>query len=175
VQFVPSGPDQVEDTVHALLVDACYRAERRLFAVTPYFVPDESLETALRLAARRGVQVHLHLPRRSNHPLADFARSRSLRALSAAGAQIHLLPFMLHAKAVVLDETLAISGSVNLDLRSLLLNHEAAVVFYGQEQVRWLSAWIEDLRAQATPFDATPPSLLRDFAEGLLLTLGFQL
>src|SRR5690606_28986463 len=43
VQFVPSGPDQVEDTVHALLVDACYRAERRLWAVTPYFLPDQAL------------------------------------------------------------------------------------------------------------------------------------
>jgi cardiolipin synthase len=175
VQFVPSGPDQLEDTVHALLVDACYRSERRVLAVTPYFLPDQSLETALRLAARRGVQVTLYMPQESNHRLADFARSRALRNLSAAGAQIRLLPSMVHAKAVVVDETLAISGSVNLDLRSLLLNHESAVVFYGTPQIRWLSAWIDALASESSAFDPTPPGLVRDFAEGLLLTLAFQL
>jgi cardiolipin synthase len=174
-QFVPSGPDQIEDTVHALLVDACYRAERRVLAVTPYFLPDESLESALRLAARRGVSVSLFLPAVSNHRLADFARSRSLRALAAAGVEIVLMPFMLHAKAVVVDDALALTGSVNLDLRSLLLNHESAVVFYDQEQIAWLAAWIEALRAEGSGFDATPPGLLRDFAEGLLLALAFQL
>src|ERR1700682_2554988 len=49
-QFLPSGPDQAEDTVHALLIDACFHARERLLAVTPYFVPDVSLETAMRLA-----------------------------------------------------------------------------------------------------------------------------
>lgn len=175
VQFVPSGPDQIEDTVHALLVDACYRAERRIVAVTPYFLPDQTLETALRLAARRGVKVTLYLPRESNHHLADFARSRSLRDLAAAGAEIRLLPFMAHAKAFVVDDALAISGSVNLDLRSLLLNHESAVVFYDAPQIRWFALWIDALGSDSSAFDATPPSLLRDFAEGLVLTLAFQL
>jgi cardiolipin synthase len=174
-QFVPSGPDQIEDTVHALLVDACYRAERRVLAVTPYFLPDESLENALRLAARRGVAVSLFLPAQSNHRLADFARSRSLRALAAAGVEIVLLPFMLHAKGVVVDDALALTGSVNLDLRSLLLNHESAVVFYNGEHIAWLAAWIEALRVEGNGFDASPPGLLRDFAEGLLLALAFQL
>jgi cardiolipin synthase len=175
VQFVPSGPDQIEDTVHALLVDACYRAERRLLAVTPYFLPDQTLETALRLAARRGVHVVIYIPAASNHRLADFARSRALRNLAAAGAEVRLLPRMVHAKAFVVDDVLAVSGSVNLDLRSLLLNHESAVAFYGTEQIQWFAAWIEELGAGATAFDATPPSLVRDFAEGLLLTLAFQL
>jgi cardiolipin synthase len=56
-QFLPSGPDQSEDTVHALLIDACFHARERMLAITPYFVPDVSLETAMRLAARRGVQI----------------------------------------------------------------------------------------------------------------------
>jgi cardiolipin synthase len=175
VQFVPSGPDQIEDTVHALLIDACYRAERRVLAVTPYFLPDQSLETALRLAARRGVQVTLYLPRESNHQMADFARSRALRSLAAAGTEIRLLPFMVHAKAVVVDDSLAISGSVNLDLRSLLLNHESAVVFYSEEQIRWLASWIDALRVESSTFDASPPGIVRDFAEGLVLTMAFQL
>ena len=141
-QFLPSGPDQMEDTVHALLIDACFHVRERMLAVTPYFVPDAALETAMRLAARRGVKIDLCIPAVSNHILADFVRNRSLRALSNAGVNIHLLPHMNHAKAVVFDQSLAISGSVNLDSRSLLLNYECAVVFYGAPEIEWLARWI---------------------------------
>jgi cardiolipin synthase len=174
-QFLPSGPDQAEDTVHALLIDACFHARERMLAVTPYFVPDVSLETAMRLAAHRGVEIDLCIPVVSNHRLADFARNRALRSLSAAGVRIHLLPYMNHAKAVVFDESLAISGSVNLDSRSLLLNYECAVVFYGEREIDWLANWIQALIPEAQPFDAQAPGLWRDIGEGLLLTVAYQL
>jgi cardiolipin synthase A/B len=174
-QFLPSGPDQSEDTVHALLIDACFRARERMLAVTPYFVPDVILETAMRLAARRGVRIDLCIPAVSNHKLADFARSRALRALSQAGVNIHLLPYMSHAKGVVFDRELALSGSINLDARSLLLNYECAVVFYGRAEIDWLAGWIEALIPNTVPFDGRPPTLLRDLAEGLLLTVAYQL
>ena len=172
---MPSGPDQAEDTVHALLIDACFHVRERMLAVTPYFVPDSSLETAMRLAARRGVQIDLVIPAVSNHRLADFARNRALRALSNAGVRIHLLPYMMHGKAVVFDESLAISGSVNLDSRSLLLNYECAVVFYGAREIDWLATWILSLLPAAQPFDCRAPDLWRDIGEGLLLTVAFQL
>ena len=174
-QFLPSGPDQTEDTVHALLIDACFHSRTRMLAVTPYFVPDVSLETAMRLAARRGVRIDLCIPAISNHRLADFARSRALRALSQAGVNIHLLPCMSHAKAMVFDDALAMSGSVNLDSRSLLLNYECAVVFYGQSEIDWLVNWIEAQIAQTVPFNCRPPGLLRDLCEGLLLSVAYQL
>ncbi len=174
-QFLPSGPDQTEDTVHALLIDACFHVRERILAVTPYFVPDASLETALRLAARRGVQIDLVLPASSNHRLADFARNRALRALHRAGVAVHLVPFMNHAKAVVCDDSLALMGSVNLDSRSLLLNYESAVVFYGPAEISWVAGWIEALIPQSHPFDARAPSIVRDIGEGLLLTVAYQL
>jgi cardiolipin synthase len=174
-QFLPSGPDQTEDTVHALLIDACFHVRERILAVTPYFVPDAGLETALRLAARRGVKVDLVLPAKSNHVLADFARNRALRSLSRAGVGIYLVPFMNHAKAVVCDESLALTGSVNIDSRSLLLNYESAVVLYGPVEIAWLAAWIEALKPLARSFDARPPNVLRDVCEGLLLTVAYQL
>jgi cardiolipin synthase len=174
-QFLPSGPDQSEDTVHALLIDACFHVRKRILAVTPYYVPDAGLETALRLAARRGVKIDLVLPVKSNHRLADFARNRALRSLHKAGVVIHLVPFMNHAKAVVCDESLAITGSVNLDSRSLLLNYESAVVLYGAAEISWLADWIEALKAQARPFDARAPNVFRDICEGLLLTVAYQL
>jgi cardiolipin synthase len=174
-QFVPSGPDQTEDTVQSVLLDACFRAERRLLAVTPYFVPDASLTVALRLAARRGVKIDVCLPASSNHILADFARSRSLRSLTDAGVTFHLLPTMVHAKAVVLDESLALCGSPNLDSRSLLLNYESAFLFYGIPEIRWLANWIETLIEDSVPYVAKTPPLWRDIAEGLLLTVAYQL
>jgi cardiolipin synthase len=175
VQFLPSGPDQSEDTVQALLLDACFRAERRVLAVTPYFVPDASLSVAMRLAARRGVQIDLCLPATSNHILADFARARTLRNLAEAGVAFHLLPYMVHAKGIVFDESLAICGSPNLDSRSLLLNYESAFVLYGADEIRWLGDWITHLIADSVPFEPRPPTLLRDLSEGLLLTVAYQL
>jgi len=174
-QFLPSGPDQTEDTVRALLIDACYHARWRMIAVTPYFVPDSSLEAAMRLAARRGVKIDLCIPAKSNHRLADFVRNRSLRALSSAGVSIHLLPYMNHAKAMVFDDDLALCGSTNLDSRSLLLNYESAVVFYGAHEIEWLAEWIGGLFPGARAFDDQRPSLVRDVCEGLLLTIAYQL
>jgi cardiolipin synthase len=174
-QFLPSGPDQSEDTVHALLIDGCFQARDRMLAITPYFVPDVSLETAMRLAARRGVRVDLVIPASSNHRLADFARGRALRSLSQAGVNVHLMPYMSHAKAVVFDHSLALSGSVNLDSRSLLLNYECAVVFYGRAEIDWLAQWIDAQIPETVPFNGRRPGLLRDLCEGLLLTVAYQL
>jgi cardiolipin synthase len=174
-QFLPSGPDQSEDTVHALLIAACFRAEQRILAVTPYLLPDAALTMALSLAARRGVQIDLCLPAASNHVLADFARGRTLRVLAEAGVRFHLFPAMVHAKGIVFDEDLAVSGSPNLDSRSLLLNYESAFVFYGRADIDWLAGWIGALIAGATPYEPRPPGLWRDLGEGLLLTVAYQL
>jgi cardiolipin synthase len=174
-QLVPSGPDQVDDTVQILVLSGAFRANRRILAVTPYFVPDAMLTMALTLAARRGLDVDLVLPARSNHRLADIARHRPLRDLAAAGARIWFVPHMVHAKAVVIDDELALAGSANLDARSLFLNYELMVAFYEPADVRRFAAWIDGERQLATRFEPTPPGLLRDLAEGLLLWLAFQL
>jgi cardiolipin synthase len=174
-QLVPSGPEQADDTVQALLVSGCFRAERRLLVVTPYFIPDATLLMALALAARRGVLVDIVLPRRSNHRLADVARHRPLRELAAAGARLWFTPYMLHAKVVVVDEQVALAGSANLDLRSLFLNYELMVAFYEPSDVARFAEWIERERTGAVRFLPTEPGLLRDLSEGVLLWLAFQL
>ncbi len=174
-QYLPSGPDQAEDTAQALLIGACFRAQERLLAVTPYFVPDSSLLNALRFAARRGVKVTLVIPEISNHRLADFVRGRPLRELAQAGAEIRLLPFMSHAKAVIIDDSFAMCGSINLDSRSLLLNYESGVVFYGDSEIAWLAHWAAARATEGRPFEASPPGVLRDLAEGALLVVAFQM
>lgn len=174
-QLVASGPDQADDTVYDLLVTAAYRARRRIAIATPYFVPESALLMALCLAARRGVTVDLLLPARSNHRLSDLARGRALRTLAQSGGRIRLAPDMVHAKLVVIDESLALAGSANLDSRSLFLNYELMVAFHNAGDVRRFAAWFDGLLPQARTFSAAPPGLLRDVFEGMLLWVGFQL
>lgn len=174
-QFIASGPDQADDTVYALLVSAAYRARARIALVSPYVVLDDALLMALALAARRGVQVDLLLPARSNNRLADIARHRSLRALSGAGVRVWLAPHMLHAKAAIIDDVLALVGSTNLDSRSLFLNYELMVAFHHAGDIARFTAWFELERITACPYVARPPDLMRDLGEGLVLWIAFQL
>lgn len=174
-QLIASGPDQADDTVYTFLVSGFFAARRRILAVTPYFVPNSTLLMSLALAARRGVAVDLVMPAKSNHLLADMARHRALRELAAAGARVWFLPRMIHAKAVVIDDDLALAGSANLDERSLFLNYELMVAFYDGAAVERFAQWIERQRVGAARYQARPPGLMRDVAEGLLLWIGFQL
>ena len=174
-QLVASGPDQVDDTVYALLLSAAYQARRRIALVTPYFVPDAALVMALSLAARRGVAVDVLMPARSNHRLSDIARGRAVRALAQAGVRIWLAPQMLHAKLAVVDEQLALAGSANLDSRSLFLNYELMMAFHEPADVRRFDHWFRHEKQSARPYTLRKPGLLRDVAEGMVLWVGFQL
>ena len=174
-QLVASGPDRVDDTIHTLLISACFTSQQRILAVTPYFVPDAALMSALTLAARRGIAIDLVMPAKSNHHLADFVRHRAMRDLVAAGGRIWLHPQMVHAKAVVIDTELALVGSANLDGRSLFLNYEMMVAFYGRKAIGGFARWIEARRGESVIYEPRAPGVLRDLAEGVLLWLGFQL
>jgi cardiolipin synthase len=174
-QLVASGPDQPEDTIYTLLVSGCFTARSRILAVTPYFVPDPTLLMALTLAARRGIAVDLLLPRKSNHRLADIARHSALRELNVAGGRVWLLPNMIHAKAVLLDNELALVGSANLDDRSLFLNYELMVAFHDPSVVQSFADWIEPHKTSAKLYHARAPGPLLELVEGLVRWVAFQL
>jgi len=174
-QLVASGPDQADDTLLALLVTAAYRAHHRILLASPYFVPDPSLLMALCLAARRGVEVDLLLPARSNHRLSDLVRGRALRSLTDAGARIWLAPTMMHGKLAIFDATLALAGSANLDNRSLQLNYELMLAFHNARDVQRFAEWFEAERQASKRHVAKQVGMTRDLFEGLLLWLGFQL
>jgi len=172
---VPSGPDYADDTLHALLLLACYRARTNITVATPYFVPDDSLLRALCHAAQRGVQVRLLLPGRSNHRFADLARRRALLQMHAAGAQIRMLPSMMHAKLVVIDNSWALLGSANLDARSLFLNYELMVELRDPQTIAAALSWFDATVKDANPWQVPSTGVLRDLGDGLLLWLTFQL
>lgn len=146
LQIAPNGPDVAGDPFYDVLTAALHNARRRIWIVTPYFVPDEGLLRALGLQARVGVDVRVVLPRRSNHRVADLARNRLLRELAGSGVRVFLHPGrMMHAKHIVIDDDVAISGSVNMDARSLYLNYEVAVFAYGEAPTAVDAAWITGL------------------------------
>ncbi|MGB8337760.1 MAG: phospholipase D-like domain-containing protein [Burkholderiales bacterium] len=174
-QLIASGPDQVDDTLYTLLVSGFFMSHKSIVVVTPYFVPDPTLLMSLTLAARRGVAVDILMPKKSNHRLADFARHRALRELTSAGARVWFLPHMIHAKAVVIDDELALAGTANLDERSLFLNYELMVAFYEPNDVKRFAQWIERQQNAAVSYKAQPAVFWREIAEGLLLWLAFQL
>lgn len=176
IQLIPSGPDMAQDLLHDLLVTLVAGARESIVAVSPYFVPGDVLQTVLCLAARRGVRLDLVLPARSNHRLADIARNRFLRQLVEAGARVWLLPdAMLHAKGVVIDDRYALTGSANLDLRSLLLNFELMTLMYGRPEIEGLSAWIDGLRSKSIRWQPGEVSVVRETLEGVVLLSAFQL
>ena len=82
---------------------------------------------------------------------------------------------MLHAKLLVVDDAVALCGSVNLDGRSLFLNYELTTAFYGRPQIEILTGWFVREATQAQPYAAHPPSLARDVIEGLIRAVAFQL
>jgi cardiolipin synthase len=168
VQVVPSGPEFDGDPLHDLLLDMAHRAQRRLWIVTPYFVPDAAVLKALTVAARHGVEVKVVTNRASDARFVDFASLPYLRAVVAAGGQV-LRPRkgMMHAKAVVVDDRLALVGTANLDQRSLFLNFEVMALFHGATEAQAIAEWAETLFADCDG-DLPPLTPARQVAEGLV-------
>ncbi len=151
VQLVPSGPDMVHDTVYDAVLTAIAVARERIVLVTPYYVPDDIVQHALVLAARRGVRTELLVPSKSNHALADFARRGLLRELTASGVHVRFYAHgMVHAKGMVVDGTFAFVGSPNMDMRSFFLNYEDAVCLYSAPEIAEVRSWADALLAECT-------------------------
>jgi len=168
VQVVPSGPDVAGDPLYAITITAAFRAQQRLWIVTPYFVPDDALVQALTLACRRGVDVRILVPAKSNHPLSDVAGACDLRDIEAAGGTVlGYLPGMVHAKVMLTDDCLAMVGSANMDMRSLFLNYEVMQLNYSRPEIDEVAAWIEALAVDCRR-GVAQAGALRQIAEGLI-------
>jgi len=111
-QLVASGPDVRKDSLRNAILTEVFRAKRRNWVATPYFVPDEMLLEAFFIAVRRNVDVSIIIPKKPNHRLADMVREGYLTRLQESGADVWLYePHMLHAKAILVDDKLAMVGS----------------------------------------------------------------
>ncbi len=167
VQIAASGPDTRYDAIYEAMLTALMEARERIWIVTPYFIPDETLYKVLALQSRMGTDVRIIVPAESNHMLADFARERFLRDLCAEGAKIHAFPHMMHAKLMLFDHKLAALGSANFDTRSLYLNFEVTAMLYSEPAIATIAKWMQDRIAESREHARESVSMARGLAETL--------
>ncbi|NLM99648.1 MAG: phospholipase [Campylobacteraceae bacterium] len=149
LQTLPSGPDVKGDVLLELIIDSIYRAKKRIWIITPYFIPDESIMQALRIASHKNVDVRIITPQKSNHKIADLARKSYIRTLYENSIKVILYEGkMIHAKALLFDESSLILGSSNLDYRSLLLNYEVVTISYAKDHILQIEEWMRGLMAK---------------------------
>lgn len=151
VRVVNSGPSSRFEKIAEVYFNAIILARRTLQVVTPYFVPTADLIRALRSAAMRHVDVRLLVPRENNHVYAGLAGRAHYDELLSAGVRIfERQPPFMHAKAMLVDDELAIVGTANLDARSLRLNYETNLVLAGSSALDPLRAAVSEDFAHAT-------------------------
>jgi cardiolipin synthase len=120
-----NDPTMAVFPIRGMYLEAIDRAEERVWLTNAYFVPDRAFRGALTDAARRGVDVRVLLPARSNHPLTDQLAHGMFDELLSAGVRVFLYrDFMLHAKTAMIDSTWVTVGTANLDRWSMIGNHE---------------------------------------------------
>ena len=149
IQVVPSGPDMESDALYETLLSAIHSALRKIWIISPYFVPDESILRALIIAKHKGVDVKLITPRTSNW-VSDLGRSSYMREAQENGIGIYLYNGnMLHTKAVLFDDYALMLGSVNIDNRSLFLNYEVVSFVYSPLAIATMEQWMDALLARS--------------------------
>ncbi|WWP02541.1 MAG: cardiolipin synthase [Candidatus Dasytiphilus stammeri] len=129
IQIIASGPGFPEGMIHEALLTTIYSARKVIILTTPYFVPSDDLLHAICIAAHRGVDVRLIIPRYNDSLLVGWASRALFSELLEAGVNIYLFEGgLLHTKSVQVDGQLSLIGTVNFDMRSLWLNFEIALV-----------------------------------------------
>ncbi|MBN2576747.1 MAG: cardiolipin synthase [Deltaproteobacteria bacterium] len=137
VQVIDSGPDQAWASVELYYAQAIALACERVWITNPYFVPSQLIEAALTVAALRGVDVRILLPKKSDSRLVTWASHSYYAPLLHAGVRIfEYARGFVHAKTMVVDEWVATIGSANMDMRSFKLNFELNAFVFGQRLCR---------------------------------------
>ncbi len=176
VQVLPSGPGEHVEAIEQVVLTAVYGATRELVLTTPYFVPSESLLTALVSAAARGVEVTLIVPAKIDSKLVHFASRAHQADLLAAGVRVALYQGgLLHTKSITVDGRLSLFGSLNLDPRSFRLDFEIMLAVYDTEYTASLRRLQQCYLEQSLLLDQTilqARSVLERFAEDVARLVG---
>jgi cardiolipin synthase A/B len=127
--ILPSGPADRFETASLMIQQAIGASQERIWISSPYFVPDEAVQSKLKLAALNGIDVKILIPERPDNLLTFFAAYAFLGPLIDAGVEIHRYQEgFLHGKAFLVDDVGAAVGTVNLDNRSFRLNFEVTAL-----------------------------------------------
>lgn len=140
-QVVATGPDRRASTISDCLSGMLHAARESVTITTPYYVPDNALDAAIRAAARRGVRVTMILPARNDSLVVGATSEGFYYGLLNAGVRLMLFrPGLLHAKIMTVDGRMAMIGSANLDRRSFELNYEVNMAIFDKGMTAELDA-----------------------------------
>lgn len=147
VQIIASGPDSGYPQIRDNYLQIIHKARRHIYIQTPYFIPDDAILSALRIAAASGIDVRLMIPSGPDHPFVYWATHAFMGEMIGAGARCYTYSHgFLHAKAIMADGRLCSSGTANMDIRSFELNFEVNAVIYDEEVTRRMEeAFLADL------------------------------
>lgn len=144
---IADGPDETFERLRWTILGALSAAQERLCVVTPYFLPDPAIISALNAAALRGVSVEIMIPARNNIRLIEWACMAHLWQVLERGCRLFVTPPPFdHNKLVLVDGAWTLVGSANWDPRSLRLNFEFNVECYSRELAAALGAWFDERR-----------------------------
>ena len=148
VQIVSSGPDSDLPVILYSLVEAIGSAEKKILVTTPYFIPGDSLVDQLIIAAKSGVEVKLLIPGISDSKIVNAAARSYYTELLQHGVRIfEYQKGFVHAKTLLIDNSLAMIGSANMDYRSFDLNFEVNAIVYSEEiNAQLNNAFYNDLK-----------------------------
>lgn len=126
---------------------AIMMAKKRVYITTPYFIPNETMMNAIKQAAFSGRDVRVLIPERSDSAFVDAASRFYFLDLLESGVKIYLYTKgLIHAKTMVVDDSLSIVGTANMDLRSFELNFEINAHIYSEKvNARMTEIFFEDL------------------------------
>jgi cardiolipin synthase len=132
-QLVPSGPGFPTEPNLRMFVSLMHRAQHKLIITSPYFIPEESLLSAITTAAYRGVEVELFVSEQADQFMVQHAQRSYYGMLLEAGVKIYLYPkpTVLHAKHFTVDDEISVIGSSNMDMRSFALDYEIMLLGFG--------------------------------------------
>ena len=145
VQIISSGPDSKTKMIHDNYLRLIHRAQDHVYIQTPYFIPDDSILDALKIAAKSGVDVRIMIPCKPDHPFVYWATYSYIGEMVAAGAKCYVYNNgFLHAKTLSIDGMVACVGTANMDFRSFGLNFEVNAVIYSERTVQRLERAFEN-------------------------------
>mgnify|MGYP003674937097 CR=1 FL=1 len=175
VQVIPIGPDGPSEVMEDLLITAIQRATKRVWIVTPYFIPSSIAMRSLEMACRRDIDVRIMFPNESDMMPADYARFDYSRDLHDAGARVlRYHDGVVHTKAVLVDDEVAFIGSANFDMRSFFLNYEVLLAIHDPRILKQLEDWYTALASQCDD-RKEPDSLRRRFFSTVARIFGSEL
>ncbi len=142
---ISDGPDKEFRKLHQIIMGALACARHHVRIMTPYFIPDQPLISALVTTALRGVEVTLVLPALNNLPYVHWANRAYLWELLKQGIRVcYQPPPFVHTKLLLVDGIWSLIGSANLDPRSLRLNFEFDLEVYDREFAELLERHFEE-------------------------------